>query len=62
MTEEFKKSEAWKIVSSKNGYDKEGIPCGQILCRSEPDIFKVSKKFDPENLIIKDYNGDAIDG
>lgn len=55
-------SKNWVIVSTKNGYDKEGIPCGQILCRTESDIFKVSTKFDPENLILQDYKKGAIDG
>ena len=45
----------WKIVSSSSGYNKDGIPCGEYLCRNEQDVKECSELIFQKDLVIKDY-------
>ena len=45
----------WYVVTSKTGYDSEGFPCGQILCRKKEDITDAIKKNNIDEPLIMDY-------
>lgn len=45
----------WKIVRSKTGYDNDGIPVGQVICRDREIVTEVSKRIKDSDLIIEAY-------
>lgn len=49
-----KKFDEWKVVKSANNLKKDGLPCGQFLCRDEKSLREVCENID--NPIVSDYD------
>lgn len=49
--------ENWLIVTSSDGYDSDGIPFGQVLCRSKIDAKDlINERLIGKDVLIKCYN------